>query len=262
VFTSIYGNGIYLAADGFGGANLSNSGETISLLDAGGGVILSFSYGDASPWPAAADGQGPSLELIDPLGSPGNPANWRASAAPGGSPGRDGLAPPQQAGDYDGSGHVDQQDYAAWRSQFGMSVASPGAGADGNADGIVDIADYVVWRNNLGMTSASRAAGASAPPAAHAPALTRRMVPPTRSQFTSAISEFARDQALLELLLDSRGQRRDLVARRDLPFSTSFVVPALAGADHLEAVLQTAAEDPVEPAPFAEFRASRHLARS
>jgi hypothetical protein len=241
VFTSIYGSDINLAADGFGNANLSNAGETISLLDAGGGVILSFTYGDASPWPAAADGDGPSLELIDAQASPSNPANWRASTAPGGSPGRDGLVPPRLAGDFDGSGAVDQQDYDVWRGQFGTSVANPGAGADGNADGIVDIADYIVWRNNLGAASASRAVGAFASLAAHDSMPPRRMAPPARPQFTNVISDSAHDQALLELLLDARGQRRGLVARRDLPFSQSER-------------RETAADDPVEPAPFTEFR--------
>ena len=44
--------------------------------------------------PAAPDGNGPSLEIIDPLTDPTNAANWRASLYNGGSPGRIGLPPP------------------------------------------------------------------------------------------------------------------------------------------------------------------------
>ncbi len=50
------------------------------------------------------------------------------------------------AGDYDGSGYVDQLDYSVWRQNFGTN--SPAA--DGNGDGRVDAADYTVWRDNLG----------------------------------------------------------------------------------------------------------------
>ena len=45
------------------------------------------------------------------------------------------------AGDYNGSGAVDQDDYNVWRSNFGATVAA-GSGADGNGNGVVDAADY------------------------------------------------------------------------------------------------------------------------
>ncbi|MCO6044381.1 lamin tail domain-containing protein [Aeoliella sp. ICT_H6.2] len=152
VFESIYGTGINLAPIGYGDANLSNGGETLTLLAASGAEILSFTYGDSDPWPAAADGDGPSLEIIDPLGSPNDPTNWRASAVDGGSPGWSGESVVQLAGDYDDSGTVDQLDYQVWKDQFGQMPTSPGSGADGNGNGSVDLADYVVWRNNLGAT--------------------------------------------------------------------------------------------------------------
>ena len=59
---------------------LNNAGETITLVDATGEVIHSFTYDDALPWPIEADGQGRSLVLLD-SGEGG------ASAAVGGSPG-------------------------------------------------------------------------------------------------------------------------------------------------------------------------------
>lgn len=72
-----------------GGSNLSNGGERITLTAADGSVIRDFIYDDALPWPLAADGDGPSLELVTPFRSPDHALglNWRASATLGGSPG-------------------------------------------------------------------------------------------------------------------------------------------------------------------------------
>jgi hypothetical protein len=56
-------------------------------------------------------------------------------------------------GDYDGSGSVDQLDYAVWRASFGSTTNLK---ADGNGDGLVDIVDYVVWR--IAVTAAQAAA--------------------------------------------------------------------------------------------------------
>ncbi|HEY3392833.1 MAG TPA: lamin tail domain-containing protein, partial [Lacipirellulaceae bacterium] len=153
VFTSVYGPGINLAPTGWGTGNLSNSGETISLLDSAGALIVSVTYSDMSPWPVAADGTGASLEVIDAEGELNDPANWRASQQNGGSPGNNGE-PQDLAGDYDSNGAVEPQDHAVWRSQFGMTVA-PGSGADGNSNGTVDLADFVIWRKNLGAQAAS-----------------------------------------------------------------------------------------------------------
>jgi hypothetical protein len=116
---------------------------------------VSVTYSDTSPWPVAADGTGPSLELIDAEGELNDPANWRASQQNGGSPGNNGE-PQAQAGDYDDNGAVEPQDHAVWRSQFGMTV-SPGSGGDGNSNGTVDLADFVIWRKNVGAQAASAA---------------------------------------------------------------------------------------------------------
>jgi hypothetical protein len=114
-------------------------------------------YDGGAPWPATPDGDGPSLEIIDPLGDASNPANWRASAAIGGSPGASGVG---LKGDYDGNSLVDENDHNAWRANFG-SVVPPGSGADGNGDGVVDAADYIVWRNAFSTGSASATAVAA-----------------------------------------------------------------------------------------------------
>jgi hypothetical protein len=149
-----------MSPTGYAEANLDNSGESISLLGPAGELLQFFSYSDDAPWPTASDGEGPSLEYIgpfdqdalDPLSVVGDPYddpnNWRASRESGGSPGSDGE-PDRIPGDYDGSGYVDHEDYARWKTDFGLAT-SPGAGADGNQNGIVDLADYTVWRNNLG----------------------------------------------------------------------------------------------------------------
>jgi len=71
--------------------NLANGGERLTLVHAAGAVIADFSYGDAPPWPASADGGGFSLVPVNPnlTGDPANAAHWRASSAGGGSPGAD-----------------------------------------------------------------------------------------------------------------------------------------------------------------------------
>ena len=72
---------------GYYSGSLNNGGERIVLKDLGGSIITSVDYSDHGGWPTAADGSGPSLEIIDPNGDPDDPANWRSSAASGGSPG-------------------------------------------------------------------------------------------------------------------------------------------------------------------------------
>jgi len=63
---------------------LSNSGESIILLDAGGNLVDSVAFRDVDPWPTEPDGMGPSLELIDAESDNNDGANWQAS---GGSTG-------------------------------------------------------------------------------------------------------------------------------------------------------------------------------
>jgi hypothetical protein len=153
VFQSVYGAGVNVAPTGFGMQNLSNSGERIALLGPLGETLQDFVYDDIAPWPTTPDGDGPSLEIIDPLGDPNDPANWRASTAMGGSPGTTAVT---LTGDYDRNATVDDADRMFWRANFGLAVP-PGTGADGTGDGMVDTADYVVWRK--AMMSSGMAAG-------------------------------------------------------------------------------------------------------
>ncbi|HKQ36924.1 MAG TPA: lamin tail domain-containing protein, partial [Verrucomicrobiae bacterium] len=92
VFTNKYPqatvNGIYTG-------RLDNSGEQLALANALGGILFSFDYNDAAPWPAAADSHGFSVVPRHPNANPRmtRGENWRASAFPGGSPGTDDPEP-------------------------------------------------------------------------------------------------------------------------------------------------------------------------
>ena len=73
------------------GGKLSNSGERLTLVHAVGTPIFDVTYNNTGPWPTSADGLGFSLVPVNANANadPNNVANWRASAAPGGSPGAD-----------------------------------------------------------------------------------------------------------------------------------------------------------------------------
>ena len=73
--------------NGWFGGSLDNSGERLALLGRDGHTAVSVTYRDSKLWPTEADGQGPSLEIIDSAADPNDPANWRASSSIGGSPG-------------------------------------------------------------------------------------------------------------------------------------------------------------------------------
>lgn len=66
--------------------SLSNGGETVTVSSAEGAVLDTVGYSDSAPWPMTPDGDGPSLELADPLGPNAAPDAWRA-ADPAPTPG-------------------------------------------------------------------------------------------------------------------------------------------------------------------------------
>ena len=79
---------------------LRNSGELIRLYDRDGLLVDSVVYGDGSPWPEEADGDGPTLELRHHGLDNSNPDHWMASLATGGTPGRiNSSQNPRGAGD-------------------------------------------------------------------------------------------------------------------------------------------------------------------
>jgi hypothetical protein len=87
-FRSRYPATEILVAGVFASGRLDNGGERVVLRAADGSVIHDFQYADRLPWPAEADGQGPSLEVVDLQGDYNDPANWRPSRVSGGTPGR------------------------------------------------------------------------------------------------------------------------------------------------------------------------------
>lgn len=105
----------YVTADPTGN-QFSNGGEEIALLSAAGPDVQRFTYDDAPPWPAAADGAGSSLVLISPMANPdhSNPLSWRASSvtngAPGAAEGTNFTGDPN--GDADGDGLNNLADFA------------------------------------------------------------------------------------------------------------------------------------------------------
>jgi PKD repeat protein len=58
---------------------LNNNGELILLKDSFGNAIDSVYYDDSTPWPAAPDGDGPSLIICDPGIDNALGANWQGS---------------------------------------------------------------------------------------------------------------------------------------------------------------------------------------
>ena len=80
-FAATYGSSLPLAGE-FSG-QLKNSGERLSLIQpaptAGEDIVIDeVTYSDALPWPPAADGTGPSLQLIDVSQDNSRVANWSA----------------------------------------------------------------------------------------------------------------------------------------------------------------------------------------
>ncbi len=91
-FATTYGSSIPIA--GIYKGKLQNGGETLTLVKPGATpeldlLIDSVTYDNAAPWPATADGFGPSLQLIDPAQDNNRVLNWSAvtqSGAGGGTP--------------------------------------------------------------------------------------------------------------------------------------------------------------------------------
>lgn len=69
------------------GLRLSNGGERVALADDAGNAIDAVEYADSGQWPTAADGDGPSLELINPRLPNEYGSAWKASAGNFGTPG-------------------------------------------------------------------------------------------------------------------------------------------------------------------------------
>lgn len=84
-FAARYGTEISVFAEYDG--QLNNGGENVRLMNADGDALIEYEYGDEEPWPEEADGDGPSLQVIDVNGDYADPSNWKASEFVNGSPG-------------------------------------------------------------------------------------------------------------------------------------------------------------------------------
>ena len=88
-FAYRYGSGIPIV--GVYSGHLSNSGEKLTLVNRSGQAISNVVYSDSGDWPGRADGNGSTLQIIDPAADPNDPHNWRSSVEYGGTPGADGM---------------------------------------------------------------------------------------------------------------------------------------------------------------------------
>ena len=78
-------NGFDPAGTGFG---LSNSGEALFLYNDDGILADTVVYVDGGAWPGSPDGDGPTLELVNPVLDNNNPTSWDPSLVIGGTPGQ------------------------------------------------------------------------------------------------------------------------------------------------------------------------------
>ena len=67
---------------------LSGGGEAITLFDRDGNVVDAVEYDDSDPWPSEPDGDGYTLELIDPALDNSLASSWQASSQFNGTAGR------------------------------------------------------------------------------------------------------------------------------------------------------------------------------
>jgi len=67
----------------FAAKRLSNGGERVALCDGRGELVDKVTYDDDLPWPEEPDGQGPSLELINPAFDNDRACLWAASSDQG-----------------------------------------------------------------------------------------------------------------------------------------------------------------------------------
>ncbi|MDO8953048.1 MAG: lamin tail domain-containing protein, partial [Draconibacterium sp.] len=82
LFKNVYGFSVF----GQFNKRLSNSGETLILKNRFAQTVDSVSYSDSIPWPKGADGDGYSLELINPLSDNSVYNNWKESDMINGTP--------------------------------------------------------------------------------------------------------------------------------------------------------------------------------
>jgi hypothetical protein len=132
--------------------NLQGSGERIQLErpadpdtnGLGWIVVDSVRYNDKAPWPAAADGTGPSLQRSQTSSYADEPLNWTAAAPTPGS-----AAP---TADSDNDGMPDD-----WENLYSLGATEPFVpGTDTDGDGADDLMEYLAGTNPRDPTSVLR----------------------------------------------------------------------------------------------------------
>lgn len=182
-FAARYGSGLPVAGQYSG--QLSNGGEALLVSDAAAQPINDFTFDDEPPWPTAADGGGPSMEVVNLAGDYSAGTNWRASATAGGTPGKQATA--TAPGDFNGNGVVDGSDFLVWQRGLG---------------GAYDADDLQTWRENFGN-------GAQAA-AALAPVTTTLLTADPSSE--NAASLYAAGGGVIDVAAHARGPRWFVVA--------------------------------------------------
>ena len=66
----------------------SNGGELLRLMDNDDGIVDYVSYDDSAPWPIEPDGEGMTLELLNPYLNNNDAENWVSSDVALGTPGQ------------------------------------------------------------------------------------------------------------------------------------------------------------------------------
>lgn len=173
VFRARYGAGLPVAGEFKN--RLASSGEILTLTHGGNVTIQSFTYDDA--WYPLADGGGSSLEIVDeraPVASWNDPANWRASAEAGGTPGAAGGGGPAAGrrvpGDSNGNARLELGDAVSilWRLFLGgiptpcdgeLASSANLAVLDVNGSGSLNLTDAISVLNYLFLGGAPPALG-------------------------------------------------------------------------------------------------------
>ena len=144
-FAQRYGGDIQVAGQYSG--RLSNGGELLRLEDAAGDLIQEFEYNNT--WYAQADGEGYSLEIVDPtnadLDSWSEAQSWRASLQRGGTPGTDEILV-SSSGDANRDGKFDQEDInrVLAEGKFENDQAATWEQGDFSGDGLFNFYDMLL----------------------------------------------------------------------------------------------------------------------
>ena len=145
-FRQAYGSTRFVGGEYSG--KLKNEGETITLYQ-GVRVVDQVAYSPTAPWPTAAAGGGPSLELGAPNLDNSIPTNWWATSSSGGSPGQTNVieippdtTPPGAPGTLSSSGPL----------PAGITLTWGPAGDDRGVTGYQVLRDGAVIATTSGLT--------------------------------------------------------------------------------------------------------------